>query len=1217
MAPAGSKENAPLPQISFRKVEDGDTTQPMGVHDGAARNYGYNGFKPFERPEHYIRHIEPLETELANQVEYDMDEQDQEWLDAMNRERKKEQMDQVTYEIFEVIMDRLEKEWFDLMKLIPKPDMALPSEDSSCAICDDGEAENSNAILFCDGCNLAVHQDCYGVPYIPEGQWLCRKCTVSPENPVSCLLCPNEGGAFKQTNRGEWAHLLCAIWIPEVTLGNAFIMEPIESIENIPKSRWKLICSLCKERMGACIQCDVKTCFAAFHVTCARKNKLLMAMKSLPGQDDQPLRAFCEKHLPKQLKELREAEAASPQPSTTGDSQRPTEGEDQQETDTQPPRSPSLDPNNVALKSARAHSSKFSGIGGPPLVPNLIIERILSYIHKTRILKKPLFVIAVAKYWSLKRESRRGAPLLKRLHLEPWTASSMSKQQTDEEKAKKLENLIRLRKDLEKVRMLAELTRKREKEKLRSAQMIQDFVANFLFPFNSSLKKILIEVISYDKAHQFRHPVSPNEVPTYYEIVKKPMCWSAIQEKLDNLEYCDAQEFKDDCNLVLENVMLFHPPTTAIHRSAAKIKAAIGPVLDKVDRLLGIPPPRNEDSTQVAEEGANQDVEVEVEEEKPPKDTSESPPIIGNLETSLEALAILLDGCQIEEELEYILPLNQDPIHFLLSFDPGKLKPRPPSAALPSATDIVAPSDEVAELVPKEEAGTGSEEPSDRMEVEEPVAAGVPDTAMASPSPAPKQGTPDPQAEIVTPAAKSKPRKGRKSSSSTKSSTRKTSVKRTTPAEAEAEPEEPPGEAREDLDVEPEDSGVSHAPLPMPQDTPQTPSTNHQPSPVEDQPQPTATAIEAGEVVAEVEETASAIAAMNTAKNPKKRKRPTDEIDEDEVASARSSSPYSQKDDSSVKKRRRASSVEHELVPPVVADVGHHDSFLLFNKGWVLPEGSRRHERRVLPPLVRRGHKPSKLSTLVASADGEEMQPEGGTSEASPNLLGFSAGTTTESDLPRSRPITPVAEGEKPEEEVSAPPPPSPPPAPPAPLASPPAPAPAPAPAPPSEPVEQESELSDLSSEESEHGHQKKTRSSNRRFAIAQAIDKPVKVRPESNSVANSVREGSVGAEQSEASQKLSIPGLFEGGTLVWAKQATFPYFPAVVFEEDDVDEIPRNVLADKEVYAEQAGEDGPMTLVRFYDTTSSWGWIPPSKIKMLGEDRGSAIQDCQYEELM
>lgn len=75
-----------------------------------------------------------------------------------------------------------------------------------------------------------------------------------------------------------------------------------------------------------------------------------------------------------------------------------------------------------ASKSARAYATTYTS--GPPLVPALVVDSVMQYITKINVRKKLEFVLLVCKYWSLKREARRGAPLLKRLHLEPWTASN-------------------------------------------------------------------------------------------------------------------------------------------------------------------------------------------------------------------------------------------------------------------------------------------------------------------------------------------------------------------------------------------------------------------------------------------------------------------------------------------------------------------------------------------------------------------------------------------------------------------------------------------------------------------------------------------------------------------------------------------------------------------------------------------------------------------------
>ncbi|KAI1377603.1 origin recognition complex subunit 4 C-terminus-domain-containing protein [Hypoxylon crocopeplum] len=52
------------------------------------------------------------------------------------------------------------------------------SEDEEvCAICAKPDSEPPNEIIFCENCDMAVHQKCYNVPIIPEGDWICRNCS--------------------------------------------------------------------------------------------------------------------------------------------------------------------------------------------------------------------------------------------------------------------------------------------------------------------------------------------------------------------------------------------------------------------------------------------------------------------------------------------------------------------------------------------------------------------------------------------------------------------------------------------------------------------------------------------------------------------------------------------------------------------------------------------------------------------------------------------------------------------------------------------------------------------------------------------------------------------------------------------------------------------------------------------------------------------------------
>ncbi|KAJ0989001.1 hypothetical protein J5N97_007357 [Dioscorea zingiberensis] len=177
-----------------------------------------------------------------------------------------------------------------------------------CGVCHMDEEYEDNLFLQCEKCRVMVHARCYGELEPLDGiLWLCNLCRLgSPKHPPPCCLCPVTGGVMKPTTDGRWAHLACAMWIPETCLLDVKKMEPIDGLNRINKDRWRLLCSICGVSHGACIQCSNRTCRVAYHPLCARAAGLCVELEgesnlhlmAMAEDDDKCIRllSFCKKH---------------------------------------------------------------------------------------------------------------------------------------------------------------------------------------------------------------------------------------------------------------------------------------------------------------------------------------------------------------------------------------------------------------------------------------------------------------------------------------------------------------------------------------------------------------------------------------------------------------------------------------------------------------------------------------------------------------------------------------------------------------------------------------------------------------------------------------------------------------------------------------------------------------------------------------------------------
>jgi mono/diheme cytochrome c family protein len=172
--------------------------------------------------------------------------------------------------------------------------------DAVCDICRDGEVTPDNQILFCEACNVAVHQMCYGIEEVPEGDYYCIACRyfnrgkasagkqlkrIAPSPlPICCELCPAKQGAFIRSAHvspegggglSKWVHVVCAKWqgLDFEPLGQTDVVEDVSEIK-VSFLRLGYKCILCLGRRGTYAKCRQEDCDSWMHITCARATGL-------------------------------------------------------------------------------------------------------------------------------------------------------------------------------------------------------------------------------------------------------------------------------------------------------------------------------------------------------------------------------------------------------------------------------------------------------------------------------------------------------------------------------------------------------------------------------------------------------------------------------------------------------------------------------------------------------------------------------------------------------------------------------------------------------------------------------------------------------------------------------------------------------------------------------------------------------------------------------
>ena len=100
------------------------------------------------------------------------------------------------------------------------------------------------------------------------------------------------------------------------------------------------------------------------------------------------------------------------------------------------------------------------------------------------------------------------------------------------------------------------------------------------------MKKVISNLKKSNASQAFRLPVDPIalKIPTYFDLVKKPMDLGTIDNYLKQNQYTSVQAFKDDFQQIVTNCVIFNGPEHAITQQARKMETSFN------NQMAALPP---------------------------------------------------------------------------------------------------------------------------------------------------------------------------------------------------------------------------------------------------------------------------------------------------------------------------------------------------------------------------------------------------------------------------------------------------------------------------------------------------------------------------------------------------------------------------------------------------------------------------------------------------